>query len=105
MLLFKPENKEMILAGKKTSTRRVWRRKNVKVGRTYKARLKLLSKDYFAKIRVKKFYKQRLGEMKKEDFEKEGYENPNDFIRNWAEITGSWDKGLAVHVIEFEVVE
>ena len=49
-MLFKKEHKEMILSGTKTQTRRIWKRPMVKVGGIYKAKLKMMSKDYFAKI-------------------------------------------------------
>ena len=103
-MLFKPEHKQMILEGKKTATRRAWKRPMVKVGGIYKAKLQMLSKDYFAKIRVTKFYKQMLRDMKIEDFLKEGYYDQEDFVKIWCDINGYWDEKLEVDVIEFEVV-
>ncbi len=104
-MLFKPEHKQMILNGTKTATRRVWKRPMVKVGGIYKAKLQMLSKDYFAKIKVTKLYKQKLGDMKPNDFKKEGYPNSNDFITIWAKINKTWEYDLEVDVIEFEVVK
>ena len=85
-MLFKPEHKKLILEGKKTATRRVWEKPMVKVGGIYKAKLKMLSKDYFAKIKVTKLFKQKLWEMTSEDARKEGYNNIVDFERIWIEI-------------------
>ena len=104
-MLFKPEHKKMILEGKKTATRRVWKKPRVKVGGIYKAKLKMLSKDYFAKIKVTNLFKQPLAEMTQQDFEKEGYPQPNDFIFIWSQINGGWDRNMVVDVIEFEVVK
>ena len=95
----------MILNGTKTATRRVWKKPMVKVGGIYKAKLKMLSKDYFAKIKVTKVYKQRIGSMFLEDYQKEGYTSRGKFIDVWVKINGSWREDLVVDVIEFEVVE
>ena len=104
-MLFKPEHKEMILAGKKTATRRVWKKPRVKVGGIYKAKLKMLSKDYFAKIKVTKLFKQPLKEMTQRDANKEGYPNLKEFYNVWARINGIVNLNLVVDVIEFEVVK
>jgi len=103
-MLFKLEHKQMILDGKKTATRRIWKRPMVKVDGIYKCKLKMLSKDYFAKIKITKLYKQKLGDMKQSDFKKEGYPNSNDFITIWAKINKTWDYGLEVDVIEFTLI-
>lgn len=104
-MLFKPEHKEMILSGKKTATRRVWKRPMVKVGGIYKAKLKMLSRDYFAKIKVTKLYKQCLFQMSLEDVKKEGYDTRIEFREIWTKINKSFDPITEVCVIEFEVVK
>ena len=104
-MLFKQEHKEMILKGTKTATRRIWKKPMVKVGGIYKAKLKMLSKDYFAKIRVTKLFKQRLGNITLEDCKKEGYDTKTKFINIWVEIHGLWREDLIVDVIEFEVIK
>jgi len=104
-MLFKPEHKEMILEGNKTATRRVWKRPMVKVGGIYKAKLKMLSKDYFAKIKVTKLFKQGLYFMTNDDAKKEGYRNIDDFAKIWIKINGEWNPNLIVYVIEFEVLK
>jgi len=104
-MLFKPKHKEMILAGSKTVTRRVWKRPMVKIGGIYKAKLKMLSKDFFAKIKVTNLFKQRLGNITFEECKKEGYDSKPKFIDTWAKINGSWREDLIVYVIEFEVVK
>ncbi len=103
-MLFKPEHKDMILRNSKTATRRIWKRPMVKVGGIYKAKLKMLSKEYFAKIKVEALYRQALGEMDYVDALKEGYESLDDFKKVWIEINGNWDGDLVVDVIEFNVV-
>lgn len=104
-MLFKPEHKDMILNGTKTATRRDWKRPMVKVGGIYKAKLKMLSKDYFAKIKVTKLFKQRLREITIEDVRKEGYKTLWEFKKIWIKINNSWNSFDEVDVIEFEVVK
>ena len=104
-MLFKPEHKEMILNGTKTATRRIWKRPMVKIGGIYKAKLKMLSKEYFAKIQVTKLYKQCLYSMSDEDAKKEGYESIEEFKKIWIKINGVWNKGLNVDVIEFNLLK
>ena len=104
-MLFKPEHKQMILNGKKTATRRAWKKPMVKVGGIYKCKLKMLSKEYFAKIQVTKLYKQRLHEMTLEDAKKEGYNSIGDFEEEWIKINGHIWRMQEVYVIEFMVVK
>ena len=112
-MLFKEEHKQMILNGTKTATRRDWERPRVKVGGIYKAKLKMLSKDYFAKIKVIKLYKQKLYAMTNEDAKKEGYNNLKEFEKIWIEINGNWNNRITghwngnqeVYVVEFEVIK
>ena len=82
-MIFKPEHKEMILNETKTATRRVWKKPMVKVGGIYKCKLKMLSKEYFAKIKVTKLYKQKLRDMKEKDAKKEGYHSLKKFFSIW----------------------
>ena len=103
-MLFKPEHKDMILNGTKTATRRAWKRPMVKVGGIYKCKLKMLSKDYFAKIKVTKLYKQCLGDMTNKDAKKEGYKLLRHFYNVWIKINGSWSSLQEVDVIEFHLL-
>lgn len=104
-MLFKKEHKEMILNGTKTATRRVWKKPRVKVGGIYKAKLKMLSKSFFAKIIVTKLEKQFLADMKLEDAKKEGYNSIEEFKDIWEKINGLWDDLDVVTVVEFKLVE
>lgn len=77
----------------------------VKAGGIYKAKLQMLSKEYFAKIKVNAVYRQGLYFMTDEDARKEGYKNIEDFSKIWIEINGEWNPNLIVYVIEFEVIK
>lgn len=103
-MLFKQEHKDMILNGTKTATRRAWKKPMVKVGGIYKCKLKMLSKEYFAKIKVTKFFKQHLGDMTNKDAKKEGYNSLRKFYNIWIMINGEFNPNLEVDVIEFKLI-
>lgn len=102
-MLFKPEHIKMILEKRKTQTRRLWKIPRVKVGGIYKAKTQMLSKDYFAKIKVTQLFKQKLCDMTHTEVWKEGYDDIIAFKKIWTEINGNWDGNLEVYAIEFEV--
>ncbi len=107
-MLFKPEHVDMILKGKKTATRRNWKRPMAKVGGIYKCKTKLFSKDYFALIRVTKLYKQQIIDMSFDDVKKEGYETIEEFeevFKRVNKIKGDLDYDIELDVIEFELAE
>ena len=104
-MLFKPEHEEMILERRKTATRRMWKKPRVKVGGIYKCKKIMLSKDYFAKIKVIKLFKQKLKYMGEGDALKEGYHSLDVFQDIWVKINGNWNQEAEPYVIEFELVE
>lgn len=104
MLLFKPQHQVPILMGLKTETRRIWKRQRAKVGSIHKAKLKMLSRDYFAKLKIMEVRYERLGEMTDTDAKAEGYESLRDFKLVWLTINGEWDVNQNVYVVKFERV-
>lgn len=107
-MLFKPEHIDMIKKGKKTVTRRIWKRNMVKPGKTYMANTEMFVKkdDCTCFIHVIDVYPQPLRHMRDIDAECEGYENMEEFRVVWEEINGegSWDLSMMVTVVEFEYV-
>lgn len=104
MLLFKPEHVKPIQDGIKTATRRQWKKCRVKVGSVHLCKTKMLSKDYFAKVRIVKTYKQKLKHMVMEDYLAEGGYIKEEYINKWREINGTYDKDEIVWVVKFELV-
>ncbi|MHA1595821.1 MAG: ASCH domain-containing protein [Candidatus Baldrarchaeia archaeon] len=103
-MIFRKEFVKPILEGKKTQSRRKWKKPLVKEGRIYKARTSYTS-DYFAEILVNRVFKQKLGEMTEEDAKKEGCESLEEFKRVWERVTGEkWNPDEEVWVVEFSVV-
>lgn len=106
-MLFKDEHIQMIMDGKKTATRRQWSRWHVKVGGIYPVQTEMFQPkaECPAFIKVTDRYKEKLGEMTDEDFNKEGGYNKMEFQERWEEITGEeWNPDEEVYVVEFEYV-
>lgn len=105
-MLFKKEHIEMIKKGKKTVTRRIWKRNMVKRGNVYMANTEMFVKreDCTCFIKVTDVFHQPLWHMRDIDAEHEGYDNMREFREVWEEINGegSWDPKQTVTVVEFE---
>ena len=113
--------REAILDGRKSETRRIWKRPHVKVNGKlngiYKVRKGRYTKEFYFKIKVLEVFKQRLNEMTEEDAYAEGFESDVDgdgieinsalskFVAYWREINGKWNPGQEVYVVKFELVE
>jgi len=105
MLLFKPEHIEPILNGVKTQTRRIWKNHRVKVGSIHRAKTKMLSKDYFALLKITGLRRERLGDLTEEDARAEGGYTVQEFKEVWERINGNWHPYQGVWVVEFQVIK
>lgn len=103
MMLFTGHSKSLILAGKKTQTRRVWDRPRVRIGGVYQCRTELFGKP-FAHIKVLAVDQVRLGDISEEDARAEGAAGVEEFIKTWLRIHGIWNPDQRVWRVEFEVV-
>lgn len=104
-MLFQHEHVEPILCGTKTQTRRVWKKCRAKVGAVHKAKLVMLSRDYFALIRITGVRQERLGGISEADAKAEGGYTIEGYKREWIRINGTWDPDQLVYVVDFVVVE
>jgi hypothetical protein len=104
-MLFKPEHVDLILTGRKTQTRRIWKKPRAKAGAIHKAKTVLFSKEYFALIRITDVRNERLGDISLEDVRREGYETLEAFKEEWVRINGVWDPEPEVYVVSFESVK
>lgn len=99
-LIFKRPLIEKIRRLEKTATRRV-SKPNVKEEGIYRLRV-----DYRGsltdRISVKRLHTQSLGSMTQEDVRKEGFKSKEEFMDNWVELYGSWDREHIAWVVEFE---
>lgn len=104
MLLFKPEHVDPILSGRKTQTRRIWKKPRAKVGSVHLAKTVMLSREFFARLKILHVKLERLGDISQEDAKAEGGYTVESFKRIWIEINGKWDPDLIVHVVKFEKI-
>ncbi|NPV80716.1 MAG: ASCH domain-containing protein [Firmicutes bacterium] len=102
MILFKPEHVEPILAGRKTQTRRVGK-KRWNVGSIHQARLNYYAKP-FARIKILAVRQERLGDISEEDARREGYGSVEEYRKVFERIYGRWVPDEMVWAIDFEVV-
>jgi hypothetical protein len=109
MLLFKQSHANLIMSGKKWATRRLWKKRRVRLGAIHKAKTKMLSTDYFAKLKILRCYRQRLGDMTQADVIAEGYKSLEDYKHALVQIHKRkkfcWNDDMVVYVVEFKVVE
>ena len=106
-MLFKKKHVELILAGRKTQTRRLpGKSANYSVGRVYAIRDRWFSKAQGYILITRKF-RQKLGDINLEDVKKEGYSSLEEFQRAWEEVhgPGGWKPDLIVTVYEFKLKE
>lgn len=105
MILFKPEHVPLILNGTKTQTRRLWKTSRARVGSIHKAKTKMLSKDYFAKIHILKVWQEQLGCISDSDAHKEGYPSRYAYFKKFDKINGRTSLDRWLWVVEFELVK
>lgn len=111
MILFKPESKAKILAGKKWQTRKLWARPRAREGAEHLIYLRppMTGEKPFARILVTRVWRQRLGEMTDGEAEAEGYEDRGAFLEQFSRINGRKLRGpledVEVYAVEFQVLE
>ena len=104
-MLFKPEHIKMIKAGKKTVTRRLWKKPHAKTGGVYPVQVTMFQpKIECPLIQATGVYQQRLGDMTEEDADKEGGYTLKEFKQVFEDITKTvWEDDLVVWVVEFRI--
>lgn len=103
-MLFKPEHIAMIRSGRKTQTRRTWKKPRAKVGSTHLLKTQMLSSENFGRIEILNVHREPLSSMTDADARAEGYDTLVEFRAVWERINGlgSWDPDTWVYVVEFE---
>jgi hypothetical protein len=103
-MLFKPYLIEPILDGRKTETRRLWKRCLVKANKLYDARTDFHNKSIFATIKITYVRKEKLGSINDDGIRREGCTSIEEFRKIWIDIYGRWDPDTEVFVIGFRVI-
>lgn len=111
MILFKEDSKRKILAGSKWQTRKLWDRPRAREGseRLVYLRPPLTGEKPFARVLIKRVWRQRLGDMTQAEAKAEGYESVDTFLEQFRKINNRKVKGdlkeVQVYAVEFQVVE
>lgn len=105
-MLFAKHHKHMIRMSIKTATRRRWEQWHAKEGGTYAVQETAFEKRSECPIiKCTNRYKQRLGDMSKEDYLREGNYKEGTFKVEWERINDTeWDDDEVVYVVEFEYI-
>ena len=108
MILFKPEHVAPILAGKKTETRRLWKRCRVKVGALHWAQTRMFdNSSRFARLRIGSVRGDTLGTLTDEAAHAEGYPNIEEYLFAFARIykmhAADLPMDLPLWVVNFQV--
>jgi len=103
LILFKPYHVPLILEGKKTETRRLWKYPRIRVGRTYQAKTTLYGQP-FALIEITALWREKLGDITPESVRAEGYDSFEEFMKAWIDINGIWNPDDEVWAVRFKVV-
>jgi len=105
MILFKPEHKDLILKDEKTQTRRRGKLR-WKIGAVHQAKLNFnKGSKPFAHLKIIAVREERLGDISKDDAQREGYASVDEYIQVFKQIYGGWDPEEKVWVIDFERVQ
>ncbi len=107
MILFIPEHAGPILAGVKTQTRRLgkkrWREGAIHGCYTRPPFARGGAKP-FCWVRIVRVRRQRLEEINEASARAEGYESVEKYREAWCRIYGAWYGGEYVWVVDFELV-
>lgn len=105
MILFKPEHVDMIRSGRKNQTRRIWKKPRSKVGAVHLAKTKMLSREYFAKLRILDVYREFPSDISDDDARAEGYDDASAYLAAFCRINHlSAIPDKTVFVVKFEVI-
>jgi len=104
MILFRERYVKDILIGRKTQTRRVWKKRRCVPGAIHQARATLFGEP-FAHLLIKRVWQEPIGEISDADVFAEGFESTEEFFELVESMsTEPFDPDQVVWCVEFEVV-
>jgi len=107
VILFKKRFVDQILSGKKTSTRRVGK-KRWNIGSSHQLKLSFFTKP-FAIVEILGVRQEFLGDISNADAKSEGFSTPAEFIASYREIHNLTElddiSNTLVWVVDFRLVE
>ena len=111
MILFKEDSKRKILAGEKWQTRKLWAQPRAREGAQHLFYLRppMTGERPFARVLIKRVWRQLLGEMTEAEARAEGYDSVADFLEQFQKINSRKVKGdlskVQVYAVEFDLLD
>ena len=104
MILFTHEHVEMILAGQKTQTRRIWKKPRAVVGSVHQVKEKMFG-PRLTEIYIHAVHKEHLLDITGEDAYHEGGYSREEFLKKWFEINPKSPSNPEIYAVTFELVQ
>lgn len=102
VLIFKPDDVNLIKHGKIKQIIKPDRDSNIKPGSVYKAKLNIMSDQHFSELLIKNIYSKKLRDLTEKDIILTGATSKKDFKSHWANKYGDWDPRILVKIIRFD---
>jgi hypothetical protein len=95
----------MIHEGKKTETRRIWKKQRAIIGSVHLMKIKMLSKENFGKMKITNIIKNHLLDITEEGAQREGGYTREEYLKLWFKINPKSPKNPEVFVVNFEDIK
>jgi hypothetical protein len=103
-LIFQSDEVDAIKLGRITQLIRPRRESNIKPETIYRAKLNLMSNQFFAELLIKKVIIKKIKDITENDIFLTGAISLKDFKDNWIKRYGFWKPDSVVRVIRFETI-
>ena len=103
-LIFKPEEVGPIKHGQIKQIIRPARESYIKPGAIYKAKLNVMSHQYFSELLIKNIILKKLKELSEKDIFLTGVRSRTEFKDFWMSKYGNWTPEIKVRLIRFEPI-
>lgn len=104
VLIFKAEEVDPIKHGQIKQIIRPKRESNIRPGAIYKAKLNIMSDQYFSELLVRDIFTKKLKELSEHDILLTGAKSRNEFKDRWLNKYGFWKPELIVKMIRIEPI-
>jgi hypothetical protein len=105
VIIFKENEKNLINHGLKKQLIQPLRKSRMKVGDIYNAKINIMSKNYFANLRITNIFEKKLEKLSLEDIYREGFQSKITFKNQWVQKYGGWDPKQRIRLIRFNIVD
>ena len=104
ILIFNSEDVEAIKHRKIKQIIKPERETKIKPGSIYKAKLNIMSDQYFSELLINDISSKKLNDLSEQDVILTGTNTKSDFKKHWMEKYGYWRPNMMVRLIRFEPI-